>query len=140
MLYEMSERFLCVRWLTWKVYKQSAKSTLRREQISLATGINSRLGGCQVRMFNIQKNGEALPDCVLTDKDGVNYATLSTSAKIESILMFQELFRSHYGVQLMTWVDECSIFDSQHLPKPDGQCCYLFAGDSPTLVVDNLPP
>lgn len=102
----------------------------------ISNRINSRLGGCQVRMFNIQKNGERTPDCVLTDKDGVNYATLSTSAKIRVNIDVQELFRSHYGVQLMTWVDECSIFDSQHLPKPDGQCCYLFAGDSPTLVVE----
>jgi DNA repair exonuclease SbcCD ATPase subunit len=102
----------------------------------ISNRINSRLGGCQVRMFNIQKNGERTPDCVLTDKDGVNYATLSTSAKIRVNIDVQELFRSHYGVHLMTWVDECSIFDSQHLPKPDGQCCYLFAGDSPTLVVE----
>lgn len=102
----------------------------------ISNRINSRLGGCQVRMFNIQKNGERTPDCVLTDKDGVNYATLSTSAKIRVNIDVQELFRAHYGVQLMTWVDECSIFDSQHLPKPDGQCCYLFAGDSPTLVVE----
>lgn len=102
----------------------------------ISNRINSRLGGCQVRMFNIQKNGERTPDCVLTDKDGVNYATLSTSAKIRVNIDVQELFRSHYGVQLMTWVDECSIFDSQRLPKPDGQCCYLFAGDSPTLVLE----
>ena len=102
----------------------------------ISNRINSRLGGCQVRMFNIQKNGERTPDCVLTDKDGVNYATLSTSAKIRVNIDVQELFRAHYGVQLMTWVDECSIFDSQHLPKPGGQCCYLFAGDSPTLVVE----
>lgn len=102
----------------------------------ISNRINSRLGGCQVRMFNIQKNGERTPDCVLTDKDGVNYATLSTSAKIRVNIDVQELFRSHYGVQLMTWVDECSIFDSQHLPKPDCQCCYLFAGNSPTLVVE----
>ena len=102
----------------------------------ISNRINSRLGGCQVRMFNIQKNGERTPDCVLTDKDGVNYATLSTSAKIRVNIDVQELFRAHYGVQLMTWVDECSIFDSQHLPKPEGQCCYLFAGDSPTLVVE----
>lgn len=102
----------------------------------ISNRINSRLGGCQIRMFNIQKNGERTPDCALTDKDGVNYATLSTSAKIRVNIDVQDLFRSHYGVQLMTWVDECSIFDSQHLPKPDGQCCYLFAGDSPTLVVE----
>lgn len=102
----------------------------------ISSRINSRLGGCQVRMFNIQKNGERTPDCVLTDKDGVNYATLSTSAKIRVNIDVQELFRSHYDVQLITWVDECSIFDSQHLPKPSGQCCYLFAGDSPTLVVE----
>lgn len=102
----------------------------------ISNRINSRLGGCQVRMFNIQKNGERTPDCVLTDNQGVNYATLSTSAKIRVNIDIQELFRKFYGIQLMTWVDECSIFDKDNLPASNGQCCYLYAGDTSTLKIE----
>lgn len=102
----------------------------------ISSRINSKLGGCQIRMFNIQKNGERIPDCVLTDSNGVNYATLSTSAKIRVNIDIQELFRKFYDISLITWIDECSIFDTEHLPTPDGQCCYLFAGDTHILKVE----
>lgn len=98
--------------------------------------VNCKLDGCKVVMFNIQKNGERTPDCVLTNNEGVRYATLSTSAKLRANIAIQKLFRTHYGVNTMTWVDEAAVFDSDSLPTPDGQVCYLFASDSPTLVVE----
>lgn len=98
--------------------------------------VNCKLDGCKVVMFNIQKNGERTPDCVLTNNEGVRYATLSTSAKLRVNIAIQKLFRTHYGVNTMTWVDEAAVFDSDSLPTPDGQVCYLFASDSPTLVVE----
>lgn len=102
----------------------------------ISNRINSRLGGCQVRMFNIQKNGERTPDCILTNSDGVRYSTLSTSAKLRVNIAVQQLFRKYYGVDIMTWVDEAAVFDKASLPTPKGQVCYLFASDSPTLVVE----
>lgn len=98
--------------------------------------INHMVEGCKVRMFNVQKNGERTPDCALTDSCGVNYAALSTSAKIRTHIGIQQLFRKFYKVDMMTWVDEAAVFDSASLPIPNGQVCYLFASDSPTLVVE----
>lgn len=98
--------------------------------------INDRLDGCKIVMFNVQKNGERAPDCILTNGDGVRYSTLSTSAKLRVNIAVQQLFRKHYGVDIMTWVDEAAVFDEDSLPTPKGQVCYLFASDSPTLVVE----
>lgn len=98
--------------------------------------INDRLDGCKIAMFNVQKNGERTPDCILTNNDGVRYSTLSTSAKLRVNIAVQQLFRKHYGVDIMTWVDEAAVFDKDSLPTPKGQVCYLFANDSPTLVVE----
>lgn len=98
--------------------------------------INDRLDGCKIVMFNVQKNGERTPDCILTNSDGVRYSTLSTSAKLRVNIAVQQLFRKHYDVDIMTWVDEAAVFDNDSLPKPKGQVCYLFASDSPTLVVE----
>ena len=41
-----------------------------------------------------------------------------------------------FGVSVMQWIDEAAIFDKTHLPHPDGQICYLFAGDSLTLKIE----
>lgn len=98
--------------------------------------INDRLDGCKIVMFNVQKNGERTPDCILTNNDGVRYSTLSTSAKLRVNIAVQQLFRKHYAVDIMTWVDEAAVFDKDSLPAPKGQVCYLFASDSPTLVVE----
>lgn len=98
--------------------------------------INNILDGYQVEMFNIQKNGDKNPDCVVTDKDGVKFATLSNSARLRANIAIQNMFRKVLGVDLMTWIDEAAVFDSAHLPVVDGQACYLFAGESDTLVVE----
>lgn len=98
--------------------------------------INSLLNGCQVQMFDYQKNGEKTPDCILLDDHGVKYSTLSTSARLRVNIAVQNMFRKYYGVDIMTWVDEAAVFDNDSLPTSEGQVCYLFASDSPTLVVE----
>lgn len=97
--------------------------------------VNAILGNCRVQMFNTQVNGVRVPDCIITDYEGVNFATLSTSARLRVNLAIQDMFRQHYGVTMMTWIDEAGVFDESHLPYPAGQVCYLYAGDSDTLVV-----
>jgi hypothetical protein len=87
-------------------------------------------------MFNIQKNGDKNPDCVVTDMDGVKFATLSNSARLRANIAIQNMFRKVLDVDMMTWIDEAAVFDSTHLPSADGQVCYLFAGESDTLVVE----
>jgi hypothetical protein len=98
--------------------------------------VNKILNGYQIEMFNVQKNGDKTPDCVVTDMDGVKFATLSNSARLRANIAIQNMFRKVLGVDMITWIDESSIFDSEHLPKPEGQVCYLFAGESDMLVVE----
>jgi hypothetical protein len=98
--------------------------------------VNAVLKGCQVSMFSTQVNGTRVPDCVVTDMGGVSFATLSNSARLRVNLAIQDMFREHYGIKTMTWIDEAAVYDDEHLPRPNGQVCYLFAGDSDTLVVE----
>ena len=110
---------------------------LLEERAQIVGGkINKLLDGCKVQMFSTQINGANIADCVITDDEGVNFATLSTSARLRVNLAIQNLFKKHYGVSIITWIDEAAVFDKTHLPKPDGQVCYLYAGDSDTLVVE----
>lgn len=98
--------------------------------------VNSLLDGYKIQMYDIQKNGDRVPDCNITDMDGVKFATLSNSARLRANIAIQNMFRKVFGIDMITWIDESSIFDSEHLPKPTGQTCYLFAGESDTLVVE----
>lgn len=98
--------------------------------------VNDVLPACQVQMFSMQVNGTRVPDCVVTDMDGVSFATLSNSARLRVNLAIQDMFREHYGITTMTWIDEAAVYDNEHLPRPAGQVCYLFAGNSDTLVVE----
>lgn len=98
--------------------------------------VNGLLDGYKIQMYDIQKNGDRVPDCNITDMDGVKFATLSNSARLRANIAVQNMFRKVLDVDMITWIDESSIFDSEHLPKPAGQVCYLFAGESDTLVVE----
>lgn len=98
--------------------------------------VNTILDNYKVVMFDTQKNGDKTPDCTITDMDGVKFATLSNSARLRANIAIQNMFRKVLGVDTMTWIDEAAVFDSTHLPSVDGQVCYLFAGESDTLVVE----
>ena len=113
-----------------------AKEYIEERAQIVSERINSRLNGYKVVMYSTQKDGTKVPDCVVTDSDGVKYATLSNSARIRANLQMQELFCSAMGVAMPVWIDECSIFDDEHLPKPNGQAIYLYAGNSNNLVVE----
>ena len=98
--------------------------------------VNAMLGDCKVVMFDTLRNGDKVPNCILTNHEGVKFATLSTSARLRINLAVQDMFRKRFGVNMITWIDEAAVFDVEHLPRPNGQVCYLFAGDSDTLIVE----
>lgn len=113
-----------------------AKEYIEERAQIISERINSRLNGYKVVMYSTQKDGTKVPDCVITDNSGVKFATLSNSARIRANLQMQELFCSAMGVRMPIWIDECSIFDDEHLPRPNGQTIYLYAGNSDNLVVE----
>lgn len=99
--------------------------------------VNDKLEGCKIVMYSTQKDGNVKPDCVITDLDGVKYSTLSNSARLRANLQMSRLFRAHYDVELPYFIDETSVYDSNHRPTfENAQSIYLFASDSKTLKVE----
>ena len=98
--------------------------------------INEKLDDCRIVMYSRQKDGTLKPDCVIESMDGVKYATLNNSARIKICLSLQRLFCKHFNVNLPIFVDESSVFDSEHLPMFDAQTIYLFASDDKVLIVE----
>ena len=102
----------------------------------ISNRINTKLDNCKIVMYEMQKNGEIVPSCVIVSNKGVKYATQSNSARIKTNIAIQQLFLKHYEISLPIFVDECSVFSSSNLPISKGQTIYLFASDSPTLQVE----
>lgn len=99
--------------------------------------INDKLTNCKIVMYSVQKDGSLKPDCVIVDNDNVKYATLNYSNRIKTNIELQRLFCKHYDISLPCWVDESSVFDSKNLVHyEDMQMIYLFASDSPYLIVE----
>ena len=110
-------------------YVQDAANMLSEE-------VNGNLKDTKIQMFETQKNGEQKPSCVITNADGVKYSTLNFSARMLCNIEIGRMFCRLLDVNLPCFVDECSVFDSKHLPIIDGtQMIYMRCSDDQKLVV-----
>lgn len=115
----------------------SAQAWLQERNEIVSFRINEKLEYSKIEMFATQKNGEVVPDCRLVNKKGVSYGVTNNADKGAIDTDLQKLFMRHYDIALPIFVDEASIYDSEHLPKDDNyQFVYLFASDSPILIVE----
>lgn len=107
------------------------------ERANIISGrINGKLVNCSIQMFSVQKNGEQTPDCVILDKRGVKYGKTNTAERIKIDVELQNLFMKHYGVSLITMIDECAVFSSFNIPKIESQSMLIFASDDKKLIVE----
>lgn len=98
--------------------------------------VNDKLTDCQIKMYEVQKNGELAPSCVVTNMDGVKYSTLNNSNRLKTCIALQSLFCKHYEVAMPIFVDEANCFDSTNKPKVSGQqTIFLEVSDDHYLTV-----
>ena len=98
--------------------------------------INGKLDDCRIVMYSRQKDGTLKPESAVESKEGVKYATLNNSSRIRICLSLQRMFCKHFDINLPIFVDEASVFDSEHLPTFESQTIYLLASDDKTLKVE----
>lgn len=102
----------------------------------LSKAVNGNLKDTRIQMFETLKNGEQKPSCIITDMQGVKYSTLNFSARMLCNVEIARMFCRLLDVNLPCFVDECSVFDSKHLPIIDGtQMIYMRCSDDQKLVV-----
>lgn len=98
--------------------------------------VNDKLTDCQIKMYEVQKNGELAPSCIVTNMDGVKYSTLNNSNRLKTCIALQNLFCKHYEVAMPIFVDEANCFDSTNKPKVSGQqTIFLEVSDDHYLTV-----
>lgn len=103
---------------------------------ALSDNVNNSLVYSKLQMFEVQKNGETKPSCTIMSRDGVKYSTLNFSARLIVNIEISRFFCRLLGINMPCFVDECSVFDSKHLPIIDGtQMIYMRCSDDQKLVV-----
>jgi hypothetical protein len=102
----------------------------------ISVRVNDKLSDCQIKMYEVQKNGELAPSCVVTNMDGVKYSTLNNSNRLKTCIALQNLFCKHNGVAMPIFVDEANCFDSTNKPKvSEQQTIFLEVSDDHYLTV-----
>ena len=101
----------------------------------VSDAINKKLSGCKIVMYSRLKSGDLVPDCVIESEDGIKYATMNNSARLITCLSLQRMFCEKEGINLPIFVDEASIYDSEHLPTFDSQTIYLYASDDENMLI-----
>lgn len=133
---EMSRKEQGVKLAEWERKKIDIDRYVQDAADKLSKTVNSHLKNTKIQMFDTQKNGEKKPSCIITNADGVKYSTLNFSARMLCNVEISRMFCRLLGVNLPCFVDECSVFDSKHLPVVEGtQMIYMRCSDDQKLTV-----
>lgn len=98
--------------------------------------INGKMKKARFEMWSTQKNGDLVPDLILTNEYGTRFSTTNFANRIELTLDLQELFCKTFDVNMPRFIDESAVFSPSNLPKfDDAQSIYLFASDEESLTI-----
>ena len=111
--------------------RQLVKDFKQEQMEILSHKVNDSLDCSRIDCWSQQKDGQLVPDIVLKNKDGVNFATANQASRILTTIDIQRFFCQKLGVNLPTFVDESSTINQSNLPKLDGvQSFFLFCSDT----------
>lgn len=98
--------------------------------------INGKMKKARFEMWSTQKNGDLVPDLILTNEYGTRFSTTNFANRIELTLDLQELFCKTLNVNMPRFIDESAVFSPSNLPKfEDAQSIFLFASDEDSLTI-----
>lgn len=111
--------------------RQLVKNYKQEQMEILSHKVNDGLHSSRIEVWSQQKDGTVIPDLVIKDALGVNFACTNNASRIVTTVDIQRFFCDKLGVNMPVFVDECSVLDSQNLPLINNvQMFYLFRADS----------
>ena len=115
--------------------RQLVKEYKQEQMEILSHKVNDGLKSSYIECWSQQKDGTSVPDIVLKNKDGVNFATANGASRIVTTCDIQRFFCEKLGVSMPVFIDESSIIQTSNLPHFDGvQTFYLFCSDEPLKI------
>ena len=115
--------------------RQLVKEYKQEQMEIISHKVNDGLKSSYIECWSQQKDGTTVPDIVLKNKDGVNFATANGASRIVTTCDIQRFFCEKLGVSMPMFIDESSIIQTSNLPHYDGvQTFYLFCSDEPLKI------
>lgn len=115
--------------------RQLVKDYKQEQMEILSHKVNDGLKFSRIECWSQQKDGTIVPDLVIKDSLGVNFATTNNASRIMTTVDVQRFFCDKLGVNMPTWIDECSIVDPENMPKLENvQMFCLFRADTALKV------
>lgn len=108
----------------------------KQEQMEiLSHKVNDSLDCSSIECWSQQKDGTMIPDLVLKNSEGVNFATANQASRILTTCDIQRFFCKKLGVQMPVFIDESSTIQESNLPLYDNtQTFYLFCSNEPLKI------
>ena len=117
--------------------RKSVKDYKQEQMEILSRKVNGGLKYSRIECWSQQKDGQMIPDLVLKDENGVSFSTTNNAARIRTTVDLQRFFCEKLGVNMPMWVDECSILDSNNLPKYDGVQSFYLSCSETSLKIES---
>jgi DNA repair exonuclease SbcCD ATPase subunit len=110
--------------------RQLVKNYKQEQMEILGHKVNDGLKFSRIECWSQQKDGQIVPDLVIKDAKGVNFATTNGASRGLTVVDIQRFFCDKLGINMPTFLDEASIYNMENLPKLENvQMFYLFCSD-----------
>ena len=115
--------------------RQLVKDFKQEQMEILSHKVNDSLDCSSIDCWSQQKDGQLVPDIVLKNSKGVNFATANQASRILTTCDIQRFFCKKLGVQMPVFIDESSTIQESNLPLYDNtQTFYLFCSNEPLKI------
>ena len=115
--------------------RQLVKEYKQEQMEILSHKVNDGLNCSRIDVWSQQKDGQMIPDLVLKNSEGVNFATANQASRILTTCDIQRFFCQKLGVQMPVFIDESSTIQESNLPLYDNtQTFYLFCSNEPLKI------
>ena len=119
----------------YELQRQAVKAYKQEQMEILSRKVNGGLKYSRIECWSRQKDGNQIPDLVLKDANGVNFATTNTASRISTTCDIQRFFCERLGVNMPLFIDEVSVMNQDNIPNYNGvQTFLLFCADTPLQV------
>lgn len=115
--------------------RQSIKNYKQEQMEILSRKVNDSLSHSRIDCWSQQKSGDMVPDLVIKDANGVNFACTNMASRIITTCDIQKFFCEKLGVSMPIFIDEVSVMNQDNIPHYEGtQTFLLFCADTPLNV------
>lgn len=115
--------------------RQLVKDFKQEQMEILSHKVNDSLDCSSIDCWSQQKDGQMIPDLVLKNSEGVNFATSNNASRLAVTADIQRFFCEKLNVNMPCFIDESSCFSTGNLPQFEGvQTFYLFCSDEPLKI------